>query len=48
MASLGNVGSGSGSGLDLSQLTDNDKKELQQFIQNESQKSNIQDSEWLV
>lgn len=45
MASLGITGSGSGSGLDLSQLTENDKKELQQFIANESQKATIQESE---
>ena len=30
--------------FDLSKLTDNDKKELQQFIVNESQKARIQQS----
>lgn len=30
--------------LDASRLTDADKRELQQFVQNESQKAGIQDS----
>lgn len=30
---------------ELNQLSDADKRELQQFIQNESQKASIQDSE---
>lgn len=32
--------------LDLSKLSDADKKELNQFLNNEAQKSNIQQSEW--
>lgn len=31
--------------LDLSKLSDADKKELNQFLNNEAQKSNIQQSE---
>lgn len=32
--------------LDLSKLSDADKKELNQFLNNEAQKSNIQQSKW--
>lgn len=32
--------------LDLSKLSDADKKELNQFLTNEAQKSNIQQSKW--
>lgn len=34
--------------LDLTKLSDSDKKELNQVLTNEAQKSNIQQSEWSI
>lgn len=34
--------------LDLTKLSESDKKELNQVLTNEAQKSNIQQSEWFI
>jgi import inner membrane translocase subunit TIM8 len=34
--------------LDLTKLSENDKKELNQVLNNEAQKGNIQQSEWTI
>lgn len=34
--------------LDVSKLSDADKKELNQILTNEAQKSNIQQSKWII
>lgn len=44
MSSLDLAGAAGTAALDASRLSDADKRELQQFVQNETQKAGIQDS----